>query len=115
MISLVYARSPAWLHALQGHVAAAAVGTQLTKEPVARSEEDSALSEVPRIFSLFSRIVNLRLGEALIFSLGAAFSTSSTVNKNSTSPEIERLGAGYLVVKIRKSLTEDGGRSVMSF
>ncbi|KAJ5288326.1 hypothetical protein N7508_007392 [Penicillium antarcticum] len=103
--------SPAWLHALQGHVAAAALGTQPNRETTAATEEDLAAPEISGKFSLFYRIVNLRVGEALLFSPAAALCSAA---ETPSSPGLSRLGAGYLVIKIRKRLTEDGGKSVTS-
>lgn len=103
--------SPAWLRALQGHVAAAALGTQSNGEATATIEEDLATPEITGKFSLFYRIVNLRVGEALLFSPGAALGSAA---EKPSSPGLTRLGAGYLVIKIRKRLTEDGGKSVTS-
>lgn len=103
--------SPAWLRALQGHVAAAALGTQSNGEATTTIEGDSGMSEVSGKLSLFYRIVNLRVGEALLFSPGAIV---GTVAEKPTSPGLSRLGAGYVVIKIRKRLTEDGGKSVIS-
>lgn len=103
--------SPAWLRALQGHVAAAALGTRASGEATSGIERDSAVPEISSKLSLFYRIVNLQVGEALLFSPGALL---GTVAENSSSLVLDRLGAGYLVVKIRNRLTEDGGKSVMS-
>ena len=66
------------------------------------TENDSA--------SLFSRIVHLRVGEALLFCPSAIIESSvkdGHVNYN-------RLGANHLGVRIRSRLTLDGGRSVIS-
>ena len=103
--------SPAWLRALQGHVAAAALGTQSNVEATTNIEEDLAAPEISGKFSLFYRIVNLQVGEALLFSPGAALGSAAN---ELGSPSLNRLGAGYLVIKIRKRLTEDGGKSVIS-
>lgn len=103
--------SPAWLRALKEHVAAAALGTRSNGDTAATTEEDLAAPEISGKFSLFYRIVNLRVGEALLFSPGAALCSSA---ETPGSPDLNRLGAGYLVIKIRQRLTEDGGKSVTS-
>lgn len=103
--------SPAWLRALKGHVAAASLGTQCNGEATATVEEDLAAPEISGKLSLFYRIVNLRVGEALLFSPGAVLGSAA---ENPSSPGLSRLGAGYLVIKIRERLTEDGGKSVIS-
>jgi hypothetical protein len=103
--------SPAWLRALQGHVAAAALVTESSGEATTTIEEEDFMPEVSGKLSLFYRIVNLRVGEALLFSPGAVLGTTS---ESPSSPELSRLGAGYLGIRIRKRLTEDGGKSVLS-
>jgi hypothetical protein len=103
--------SPAWLRALQGHVAAAALGVQTNEEGAADNGEDTGSAVASRKFSLLHRIVCLRVGEALLFSASAVLGTAAAGSK---SPRLERLGAGYLVIKVRDRLTEDGGKSVVS-
>lgn len=103
--------SPAWLHALKGHVAAAGLATQSNGEAKATVEQELGAPEISGKLSLFYRIVNLRVGEALLFSPGAVLGSAAG---NPSSPGLSRLGAGYLVIKIRKRLTEDGGKSVIS-
>ncbi|KAJ5548447.1 hypothetical protein N7513_005681 [Penicillium frequentans] len=96
--------SPAWLHALQGHIAAAAFGAQSNKDPL----EDG---EVTSKYALFHKIVRLRVGEALLFCPNAV---SSIAAEGSEPQRLGTLGGGYMVIKVRNRLTEDGGKSVMS-
>jgi hypothetical protein len=103
--------SPAWLRALQGHVAAAALGAQSSEEETTTIEEYPAIHDISGKFSIFYQIVNLRVGEALLFAPGALLGTAA---EDPSSPGLIGLGAGYLVIKIRKRLTEDGGKSVLS-
>ena len=103
--------SPAWLRALQGHVAAAALGVQTTEEGSTDNGDDPGSLVASRKFSLFHRIVCLRVGEALLFSTSAVLGTAA---EGSISPGLGRLGAGHLVIKVRERLTEDGGKSVVS-
>ncbi|RAO74257.1 uncharacterized protein BHQ10_010269 [Talaromyces amestolkiae] len=56
-------------------------------------------------------IVDLNVGEALLFAPGAILENKTD---ETNSQRLRRLGAGYMVVKIRKRLTEDGGQSVLS-
>ncbi|KAJ5559487.1 hypothetical protein N7513_001886 [Penicillium frequentans] len=106
--------SPAWLRALQAHVAAAALVKQSNGATMVTTEEDSAMADISAKLSLFYRIVNLRVGEALLFSPAAVLSTAAQF-PSSRSPGLSKLGAGYLVVKIRKRLTEDGGKALYHF
>ncbi|KAJ5788524.1 hypothetical protein N7457_003514 [Penicillium paradoxum] len=103
--------SPAWLRALQGHVAAAALGAQSDQKASANNEEYPGDLEVPGKFALFHRIVNLRVGEALLLSPSAMLGTTTETTR---SPQLNKLGSGYMVIKIRDRLTEDGGKSVVS-
>lgn len=99
--------SPAWLKALEGHVAAAALGSQTT-DKAANSEQDLPLSGR---FALFQKIVDLRVGEALLFAPSAVLDTTIL---DSNMLQLGRLGSGYMTIKIRDRLTEDGGKSVIS-
>ncbi|KAJ5346877.1 uncharacterized protein N7506_000130 [Penicillium brevicompactum] len=101
--------SPAWIRALQGHVAGAALGLQLNQEKSASDDDHPGNVEISRKFSLFHRIVHLQVGEALLFSLGAVSGTASEGLQG-----LRNLGSGYMVIKIRDRLTEDGGKSVLS-
>ncbi|KAJ6016483.1 hypothetical protein N7540_011074 [Penicillium herquei] len=103
--------SPSWLRALQGHVAAAALGMQKNEVVSSTNEDESRRAVEGAHFSLIHRIVRLQVGEALLFSTGAALSTTI---EGSQSTGLKRLGAGHLVIKIRERLTEDGGRSIIS-
>ncbi|OJJ03035.1 hypothetical protein ASPVEDRAFT_29570 [Aspergillus versicolor CBS 583.65] len=95
--------SPAWLRALKGHVAAAAMEVK-SRELPNNSEDEAEGSAASRTSSLFRQIVHLRVGEALLFSPSAVVGAS----------EGHRLGDGYMVIKVRDRLTEDGGKSVIS-
>ncbi|KAJ5291464.1 hypothetical protein N7478_000715 [Penicillium angulare] len=103
--------SPAWLRALQGHVAAAAMGVQSSGEEVIERDDDLPLSESSNKLSFFNQIVGLKVGEALVFAPNAIFERTE---KDSNERKRSRLGAGYMLVQIRQRLTEDGGRSIMS-
>lgn len=98
--------SPEWLRALKKHIAGVSMGEEILRESSARKERPG-LCEM----SLFERIVRLRVGEALLFSPGAVIGNPTD---GSMDGALEKLGPGYLEVKIRSRLTEDGGRSVIS-
>ncbi|KAJ5472101.1 hypothetical protein N7539_008670 [Penicillium diatomitis] len=101
--------SPAWVRALQSHVAAAALNLHVTKDSQAKNEQ--ALLDIPAKLSIFHRIVNLKVGEALLFSPGAML---SIVSEEPELQDMVRLGSGYMTIKVRGRLTEDGGKSVLS-
>ncbi|CAG8006465.1 unnamed protein product [Penicillium salamii] len=101
--------SPAWAHALQAHVAAAALSLQSTKGNQANHEEGSLGSSTKP--SIFHRIVHLQVGEALLFSPSAMVSVTSEA---AGSQGMIRLGSGHVTIKVRGRLTEDGGKSILS-
>ena len=80
--------SPAWFDVVRKHVSIA--------------ETDKAELE-----NLFGQIVNLRVGEALVFAPSTILSRRGEKNDVLT-----RLGSNLLKVKIRSRLTWDGGKSV---
>lgn len=102
--------SPAWVRALQGQVAAAALGVQSDGGAMTKDHESTVKKEVPKKLSLFHRVVHLRVGEALLFSTSAIVGTVS----RDLNFKLVELGSGYLEIKVRHRLTEDGGNSVIS-
>ena len=103
--------SPAWIRALQGHVAAAALSVQSSHDTSKDNGESREALGISRKFSLFHEIVHLRVGEALLFSPSAI---SGIAPDSSGLQKLAKLGSGYMVIKIRDRLTEDGGKSVVS-
>lgn len=95
--------SPDWLRALRSHIAAAAKGEDVYRESGADEEEKEEEEEE---VSMFDRIVDLHVGEALLFSPTAIIRAPKGAHGNQ---DVQRLGAGYLKVKVRSRLTEDGG------
>ncbi|KAL2121843.1 hypothetical protein VTJ04DRAFT_2298 [Mycothermus thermophilus] len=146
--------SPDWLLALKRHLAGVSAGSKmLEKAKLLASngvngdagEEDRALEGADGLalgsadpaMELFSRIVELKVGEALMFApsaivavrKGAAATTvaaggnsAGAVNGGKTTgttagggkEDVKRLGHGVLKVRIRNRVTADGGRSVMA-
>lgn len=90
-------------------MAGAALDVQPNQETSAYDDEHPENTEIARKFLVFHRIVHLQVGEALLFSPSAVSCTAS-----GGSQELKNLGSGYMVIKIRDRLTEDGGKSVMS-
>lgn len=78
--------SPEWFSVLRQHISVEGEG----KNPA----------------ELFKRILNLRVGEALLFAPSALLRS-----RNGRTPE--RLGPEILQVKVRKRLTWDGGKSIV--
>ncbi|OKL62235.1 hypothetical protein UA08_02344 [Talaromyces atroroseus] len=103
--------SPAWLRVLEGHVAAAALGAQPGGKAPNKAEGGSLAPEISSKYSFINQIVNLSVGEALLFAPGAILISTG---EDSRPQRRCKLGAGYMVVKIRERLTEDGGRSVLA-
>ncbi|KAJ5606838.1 hypothetical protein N7537_003457 [Penicillium hordei] len=101
--------SPAWIRALQGHVAGAALDVQSNQETSAYADDHPENTKIARKLLLFHKIVHLRVGEALLFSPSAVSCTAS-----GGSQELRNLGSGYMVIKVRDRLTEDGGKSILS-
>ena len=92
--------SPDWFAALRGHLA----GFSDFDE---NSQRDSK--------EIFRAIVNLRAGEALLFSGTAMLDiATATTTCGQVIPVAEKLGSGYIKMWVRKRLTVDGGRSVMA-
>lgn len=58
---------------------------------------------------IFSEIVKLDIGEALLFAPSALMALG-----DGDKWGLQKLGAGYLKIRIRKKLTADGGMSVMA-
>jgi hypothetical protein len=121
--------SPDWLHALRRHLAGVSNGARLL-EKAERMQAGAAYEDEREVdgveglplgtadpsLELFSRIVALRVGEALLFAPSAVVG----VLKNSdclaapTYGAVKRLAHGVMKVRIRKRTTKDGGRSIMA-
>jgi hypothetical protein len=106
--------SPDWLQSLKSHLAAVASGPldQVSKS----SDEDEnqrgrgiASARSIAAGEVFSKIVNLRVGEALLFSPSALIDVAG-----SDVSGFKRLGISFLKIRLRTRLTADGGKSVMA-
>jgi hypothetical protein len=118
--------SPDWLETLKRHLAGAwsSLQPRQTNETFAEDEDDHTPSGVAPLtldannvaLDLFSRIVALRTGEALLFAPSAVTGIRRKVaRENGTSEhEIVRLGHGVLKVRVRQRVTQDGGKSKMA-
>lgn len=108
--------SPEWFRTLRDHLAG--VNTL--------AETDSAQPNAKRdVARIFAEIVKLETGEALLFSPAAMLNIKSTATSGGANEwdaeatprtEIlpEKLGVGWVKIRVRKRLTEDGGRSILA-
>lgn len=127
--------SPEWLRALQKHLAGVSEASRLLEQAQAQglgargtaSSSGDEESEVDQLAdgvetmkldgrrsrqaaaagSLFAQIVELHVGEALLFSPNAVLDVGPQA-------ELKKLSNGVLKVRIRSRVTQDGGRSVMA-
>ncbi|KAI6712935.1 hypothetical protein B2J93_1770 [Marssonina coronariae] len=87
--------SPDWLSCLRLHLAAL--------------KDDNGMKAV------FSQIIRLRVGEALLFAPSAVVGVKSEAGEAGVARiELKKLGTEYMQVKIRNRVTHDGGKSVMA-
>ncbi|RAH70357.1 uncharacterized protein BO66DRAFT_451249 [Aspergillus aculeatinus CBS 121060] len=94
--------SPDWLKVLHRHLAGAA------EEPHRSDPDDPS---VPSHVSLLNQIVDLQVGEALLFSPSAIIKASAS---EAGDLKFHRLGAEHLRIRVRQRITSDGGKSVLS-
>ncbi|KAJ5906081.1 uncharacterized protein N7473_002997 [Penicillium subrubescens] len=105
--------SPAWFKAIKAHIAGA-------------SDKAEAKDALER--DLFRKIVHLKTGEALLFCPTALLdimrrsdSTSSDSEQTTDDEDVTtgnhyavQLGAGHVHIRVRKRVTADGGRSIIT-
>jgi hypothetical protein len=132
--------SPAWMETLRQHLAGASKWTKDTDTAESDSDADTSSSvqensgvrpldlDMSNLTTeLFSAIVSLRPGEALLFAPSAVIDvkkgsdcTSLSGNRTETQYksmeriEAVRLGNRVLKVRIRQRVTKDGGQSIMA-
>ncbi|KAK4039586.1 hypothetical protein C8A01DRAFT_46994 [Parachaetomium inaequale] len=121
--------SPDWLNALRKHLAGVSSGGKLLEKARrlnlgAEEEEDAgdgvnglALGDADPALELFSRIVDLRVGEALLFAPSAIVGVRKWREGEGEvggRGGVKRLAHGVLKVRIRNRTTADGGRSIMA-
>ncbi|CCU82946.1 hypothetical protein BGHDH14_bgh03304 [Blumeria hordei DH14] len=110
--------SPEWFRCLRQHLSA----LDQTQMNLNGDDDDITRHEVTSLKQILAEIVDLDVGEALLFSPNAmvginnnllnhpgAFSTAESVTSYA-----QKLGMGYLKLKIRNRLTADGGMSIMA-
>jgi hypothetical protein len=109
--------SPEWLRTLKQHLAAAASDLVGPKTDLSDSGETGSTDDGiekrrgDTARQIFSDIVKLRAGEALLFSPSAMVGVE---RGPAGKIGMKRLGAAYLKIRVRKRLTTDGGKSVMA-
>jgi hypothetical protein len=54
-------------------------------------------------------VVNLKPGEALLFSPSAMLRVTKVIRKGITTEKVKKLGMHYMKIRVRKRLTADGG------
>jgi len=119
--------SPDWLNALRKHLAGVSSGGKLLEKArrlniIVDDEEDGvdgagalALGDADPALELFSRIVDLRVGEALMFAPSAIIGVKKRKDgEGKALGDVKRLAHGVLKVRIRNCTTADGGRSIMA-
>jgi hypothetical protein len=109
--------SPDWLRTLHKHLAGASAIARLLKETSDASELDVgtvSVSAVDPLAGLFSKIVGLQVGEALLFAPSAAVGSMSAGTRGADSNGIIRLGNGIVKIRVRTRITADGGKSVLA-
>lgn len=109
--------SPDWLTTLRQHLAGASRTARLLKETSDTSGHDVdtvSITTVDPLAGLFSEIVNLQVGEALLFAASAAVGSASAGTMGADSSGVIRLGNGIIKIRVRTRITADGGRSVLA-
>lgn len=102
--------SPAWLNSLKRHLAGAA-SNMLNDDDTSSSDFPSSGERDHDAKSLFSKIVKLTVGEALLFSPSAMMDVEVDSNGKMA---LKRLGDDFIKIQVRMRLTIDGGKSVMA-
>jgi hypothetical protein len=98
--------SPDWLRCLRLHLPAL-------------DHEDEENGQKVNVRTVFNKIVRLRVGEALLFAPSAIIGVVNGKEENGAADvddqlQVNKLGVGYLKIKIRARVTEDGGKSVLA-
>lgn len=132
--------SPAWMQALKQHLAGASIAPL---EEICDEDDDDdfdhkvvkpGLTANELAIEIFSKIVALRRGEALLFCPSAIVDVRRSVTKSEknpfdnddgvkleeknekkkTSSQLVKLSHGHLKIRVRERVTRDGGRSVVA-
>lgn len=111
--------SPDWLNTLKTHLAGVSAASRQSQQIGPQQEGQSDMptmqfdSSEP-LMELFSVIVNLGVGEALVFAPSAIIGCDRDKEGRDAHPRFLRLGNGIIKMQIRSRVTADGGRSVLA-
>ncbi|KAM0347310.1 hypothetical protein ACHAPU_004829 [Fusarium lateritium] len=109
--------SPAWFTTLRRHLAGVSLSAEAEKKArdreVSNEIDGSHLQLDIKDEDLFSNIVGLRTGEALLFCPSALVDVGS-LKPSKVESSFVQLGTSTMKVRIRKRITADGGKSIMA-
>lgn len=116
--------SPDWLRTLKDHLAgASSAASRLLQQPEQPSSGQRGkkldictvqIGTADPLMDLFGVIVNLRVGEALVFAPSAIGGCDAGGDSMDAGSRFLRLGNEILKIQIRARVTADGGRSVIA-
>jgi hypothetical protein len=132
--------SPDWLQSLKKHLAGASIAPQAKDQPTSNGYTNGDNKNEPvakprpndLAMELFSKIVALRRGEALLFCPSAIVDVRTTALKSENGssanngwhveepvpeevdPQLIKLSHGHMKIRVRKRVTQDGGRSILA-
>ncbi|KAF4332190.1 hypothetical protein FBEOM_14011 [Fusarium beomiforme] len=114
--------SPVWLQVLRHHLAGASEASEAKTADLqanGKSQQGERYWKIPAS-ELFSKIVQLRTGEAFLFAPSAIVDASSgshaekSAGENGGGWQLVFLGDGIMKIQVRNRITTDGGKSVMA-
>ncbi|KAH7324955.1 hypothetical protein B0I35DRAFT_476155 [Stachybotrys elegans] len=104
--------SPDWLQILKRHLAGASDFRSKSDASDDSGQLTINMEQSGVLMKLFSEIITLRTGEALVFSPTALLGVDTDTDPLNT--KLHSLGNEVMKVRIRKRVTRDGGRSIMA-
>lgn len=127
--------SPEWFKALKHHIAAASTdptdpapskGAEVWEKGVKKEEDtdgdcirldDDGVGTLvleKGYAEIFTKIVSLKTGEALVFAPSAAIGVKKAPGEVAALGTVQRLAHGVMKIRVRNRITADGGRSIMA-
>ncbi|KAL7923123.1 hypothetical protein ACQKWADRAFT_67317 [Trichoderma austrokoningii] len=128
--------SPDWLQSLKKHLAGASISFLNKGQVDGDGDKNSLVAGLnPNDFAmeLFSKIVALRRGQALLFCPSAIIDVRKTAVKaegglstsngwndaeetvsEEANPQLIKLSHGHMKIRVRRRVTQDGGRSILA-
>ncbi|PFH62032.1 hypothetical protein XA68_15355 [Ophiocordyceps unilateralis] len=109
--------SPVWLRSLKQHLATDGMLDNENHGSVVDVEDESSQPDLER--ELLREILALRQGEALLFSPNSIIDVSQREGEGSREKslgaiQLTKLGSRAIKIRVRKRMTQDGGRTVMA-